>query len=217
MSIRDMDAQSKNNYDTIDALRNVLYPSELASLGDGYYDAIVTRCIDKSNIGWVKVSVTGITDDLSISDQPWAEPAPGQGNIMPTPGTHVSVTFRDGDVHLPMWRTTSMVGDGKYFPSEISNNYPDTHVIYTTKEGTFVTNNVKTGEFEISHHSGSRITMKKNGEIEIVSGGNNPLVKQYPGVTGAAFCPFLTAASGTPQFHPTGGCKGITMSDFPSE
>ena len=215
MNVSELDAQKKIKFDTIEDLRSTIYPPNLVSLGDGYYDAIVTRCIDKENIGWIKVSVTGITDDLSIEDQPWAEPAPGQGSIMPTPGTHVSVTFREGDIHFPVWRSDSMVGNGKYFPSEIKKDYPNNHVIYTHKDGTTINNNVKTGELEINHQSGARVTIKNNGEIEIVAGGDNKLIKQYPVVTGATFCPFLTAMSeGVPQPHPTGSAKLVTVSDM---
>lgn len=215
MSVAELDASKKIKFDTIDDLRNTIYPPELATLGDGYYDAIVTRCIDKENIGWIKVSVTGITDDLSIEDQPWAEPAPGNGDIMPYAGTHVSVTFRNGDIHYPIWRSTSMVGDGKYFPSEVKKDYPNNHVIYTHKDGTTINNNVKTGELEVNHHSGAKITIKNNGEIELVAGGNNPLLKQYPMVTGAAFCPYLTSlGGGTPVPHPTGSAKLISASDY---
>lgn len=202
----EIDAQKKINQNNIDFLRESIYPKELMSLGDRYYDAIVTRCLDKSRPGWVKVSIVGITDELAVKDQPWAEPAPSHAFIVPSAGTHVKVTFREGDVHYPIWHGANAQDNGKYYPSNVANkDYPNNHVIYRSNEGTSIKNNIKTGEMTIEHSSGTVISMTKDGKYKIGKESMLSPHKKYKGVTCAAICPYLsTLSEGAPVPHPTG-------------
>ena len=200
-----IESQKRLNLDNIQALRNTLYPNELVTLGTGYYDAIVTRCIDKKNPGWIRVSILGITDSLPILDQPWAEPAPGQGDIVPSPGAYVSVTFKDGDVHFPIWHSAGMQNNGKFLTKEALSDYPHNQVMYKHEDGTSISNNIKTGNLAIEHGaSGTSIVIDKSGKITASNAsGLNPLVRQYPVATGAVICPYLASIAAANVFHPT--------------
>lgn len=206
-----IESQKKLNLDNIQALRNTLYPMELSTLGEGYYDAIVTRCIDKKNPGWIRVSILGLTDSLPVLDQPWAEPAPGQGNIIPEPGAYVSVTFKGGDIHFPVWHSAGIQGNGKFLTKESLEEYPHNNVMYKHKDGTIVHHNTKSGDLVIANGEGTSIVIDKNNKVTISApDAINPLVRQYPVATGAVICPYLAslaAASGGATsaniFHPT--------------
>ena len=206
-----IDAQKQFSLDDISSLRSKIYPKELTTLGEGYYDAIVTRCIDKANPGWIKVSITGITDNLPLIDQPWAEPSPGNVTIIPTPGSNVLVTFREGDVHLPVWHSASLQNNGKFFPRQLTVDYPDSHIIYNSPDGTHIVNNTKSGELQINHHTGATLTIDNDGNFVMKNAnGTNPLVQQYPVVTGAVVCPYLASiaaatggATAANTLHPT--------------
>ena len=208
-----IDAQKKINLDNINSLRDAIYPKALISLGEGYYDAIVTRCIDKKNKGWIKVSVIGITGDLPLKDQPWAEPAPSQTLQIPKAGTQVFVTFRDGDVHCPVWHTPGIDNTGKFYPHEINDDYPHTNILYKSNDGTILKDNIKSGECTFSHSSGTSITFQKDGSFVIVKDGDT-LSMPHKCVTDAAFCPYLTSlGSGTPVAHPTGAGPVLQVGD----
>ena len=212
-----INAQKLISNTNVDDLRDDMYPREQVQFL-GSYDAIVTRCIDKKKRGWIKVNVLGLTDDLPLKDQPWAEPAPSQHFQLPDPGTHVVVEFRDGDIHYPIWHSASAQNNGKFFTVHESEvDYPNNHIIYTSNEGTIVKNNRKTGEFTIAHSSGTTINISKNGEISMSGEGlSRALATQYKVVTGAAFCPYLSSLSaGAPIPHPVGANPILSIDDFP--
>jgi hypothetical protein len=210
-----VDAQKTLNQDSISFLKDKVYPASQQSLGIGFYDAIVTRCVDKSRPGWVKVSIHGVTDELGVSDQPWAEPAPAPQLQVPSPGTSVKVTFRDGDVHFPVWHSAGAQANGNFLPiHESTKDYPNNHILYNSPDGTIVKNNLKTGDFEINHSSGTRITIAKDGTMEITGEGINPLIKKFQVVTGAAICPYLSTINKAPTPHPLGKQPLLSIDDI---
>lgn len=209
-----INAQRLINNGNIEDLRNDMYPKTTVEFR-GSYDAIVTRCIDKTKRGWIKVSILGLTDDLPLKDQPWAEPAPSPNFQIPDPGTHVIVEFREGDIHYPIWHSASGQAGGKFFnvhDSEI--DYPNNHIIYNSNEGTTLKNNRKTGEFTINHSSGTTITLDKSGKVTMSGDGIGKLLGGYKVVTSAAFCPYLSSG-GAPVPHPTGSSPMLTIDDTP--
>lgn len=209
-----INSQKLINQNTIEDLREQIYPKELMYLS-GVYDGIVTRCIDKNKPGWIKVSIYGVTDDLPLKDQPWAEPPPTQNFQVPDPGSYVLVTFRDGDIHYPIWQSVSSQANGRFFPShEHTQNYPNNHIIYNSGEGTVIKNNRKTGKLDIDHSSGTKITIDKSGDVEVSNESiKNIAAKKYKVVTGAAQCPFL-ASIGAPPAHPCGLAPILSIDDI---
>lgn len=209
-----INAQKNINVDTIEDFRSLIFPKELMNLS-GSYDAVVTRCIDKGRPGWIKVNIFGITDDLPIKDQPWAEPPPTQNYQIPDAGAFVLVTFRDGDVHYPIWHSATSQNNGRYFPThEYTEDYPNNHVLYNSNDGTIMKNNRKSGDFIIEHFSGTKVTIDKWGKVEVIRDGILGQVYQKSKVvTNAAMCPFL-AAMGAPPMHPTGLDPLLSIDDI---
>ena len=209
-----INAQKNIRVDNLDDFKNEIFPRELMFL-EGTFSGIVTRCIDKARPGWIKVSIYGVTDDLPVKDQPWAEPPPMQNFQIPDPGASVFITFRDGDVHYPIWHTSTSQNNGKFFPThEYNDDYPNNHILYNSADGTIVKNNRKTGNLVIEHASGTKLTISKDGNMTIVKDGL--LAAQYSPfkvVTAAAQCPFL-ASIGAPPIHPIGLGPILTIDDI---
>jgi len=210
-----INAQKNIQLDNIEDLRNEIFPRELMYL-EGTYSATVTRCIDKGRPGWIKVSIYGLTDDLPLKDQPWAEPPPMQNFQVPDPGASVLVTFRDGDIHYPIWHTASSQNNGKFFPThEYTDDYPNNHVIYNSADGSIIKNNRKTGNFVIEHSSGTKVTIDKDGLMTVTKEGITAAAyKKYKVVTSAAFCPFLASLGVSPPIHPTGIDPILSIDDI---
>lgn len=215
-----IDAQKKIKLSNITDLSESLYPTELLNLGNKFYDAIVTRCIDGDMPRWVKVTVMGITDGLPLKDQPWAEPAPSSEFIVPKPGTFVKVTFTDGDVHLPVWHSAGAQDGGKYNDSFfMRDDYPNNNQLYRHSDGTAISHNAKNGNVTIDTSSGTKISVDKSGMVEITgSGATSALRQKFKTVTNAAICPFLAAqnAAGSPKppCHPTGADPILYIDDM---
>ena len=209
-----INAQKNIRVDNLDDLKNEIFPRNLMFL-DGTFSGIVTRCIDKGRPGWIKVSVYGVTDDLPLKDQPWAEPPPMQHFQVPDPGASVFITFRDGDVHYPIWHSATSQNNGKFFPThEYTDDYPNNHILYNSGDGTIVKNNRKTGNLVIEHTSGTKVTIDKSGDMTIAKDGiTGAAYSPFKVVTNAALCPFLMAIKADPT-HPTGMGPTLTIDDI---
>lgn len=157
------------------------------------YTALVLDNKDPDKQGKIKAKVINLFDNLTASDIPWCLPV--QSNItgsfaIPEIGDYVSVFFSNGDVYAPYYIGKTL--NTSQIPSQLNNSYPDTIIFYQTKTGNYSTLNRTTGEYKIVSQTGSKITMKASGEVEvdalIISFPHTAAATVTPDPTGGPFC-----------------------------
>ena len=143
-----------------------------------HYSEIFTGKVINNNdplkLGRCRIRVYGLFDDtIPDGELPWAMPdmqfigSKVGSFVVPPVDAIVCVYFDKGDIYCP--RYTTKVVDKANLPTQRNTNYPDNMVLWETDDGDYFTVNRQTKEITISHNSGSKITMKIDGSIEIVA------------------------------------------------
>jgi len=130
---------------------------------------------DPDQLGRCKIRVFGVFDDDTIKaeDIPWASPeqkfvgSTVGSFIVPPVDTLVRVYFDNDDLYAPVY--TNKVINTSQIPADISEDYPDTMVLFETDLGEVFKINRKTLETEYRHSSGVIINMDTDGNIKIDS------------------------------------------------
>lgn len=143
---------------------------------DGWFTGKVVNNNDPDKEGKCQIRVFGIFGpDLPDSDIPWALPdfnfiGSKLGSfVVPPVDAIVKVYFDHGDIYLPHYSTKAVVKSSQ--PSQKDTDYPDNMVMFETDDGDYFTMNRKTKETTFNHNSGTKITIAKDGSIEINSKG----------------------------------------------
>ena len=170
-----------------DRLKSTLTNPDLYRF-DGTYKGIVTKCkSDTSRPLYVRVKIFGITDDLPSKGQPWAR---GSGNSsLPEPGTYVDIVFENGDVHFPVWSNPSKAKDRLVTKGQ-KQSRQNNQEIYNSQDGTTMSYDKATGQYTVSHSSGAKMSIDKDGVLSHESGPGGIPLSKYNVITEASICPY---------------------------
>jgi hypothetical protein len=161
---------------------------------------------DPQKLGRLKIKVINLFDTLTTADIPWANPTQSlhDGSFcIPEKGQFLEVFFDHGDIYSPYYIGHAL--NKNQIPSHLKDSYPNTILLYQTKQGNFCTINRNTGEFHITCQTGAKITMKVTGEIDIES----PFMVDIK----APIVKIEHTASGTVLPDPTGGPFNCLIND----
>ena len=120
--------------------------------------------------GRLKIQVINFFDNLTVDEIPYAYPVQpiidGAFSI-PEVGQYLEVFFDHGEIYSPKYLGHAL--NLNQIPSKLSENYPNTIVIFQTMTGNYSTLNRLTGEFKIVQSTGAKIVIKPSGEIDVES------------------------------------------------
>ena len=147
---------------------------------DGEFIGIVENNNDPEKMGRCQIRIHGIHDDIPTSNLQWMHPdfplSIGYSGsfIVPEKDTSVLVKFVDGDIYQARYYGKAMDNhSGTFKRSNKDDSYPDTCILYETKNGDYLKINRSKGEFYLRTGSGSSISIDTNGNIEITNEGTN--------------------------------------------
>jgi hypothetical protein len=170
-----------------------LLNSDLHSTYHYIYVGEVRDNKDPEKIGKIKVRVINLLDGIKDSDLPWFYPifpiTEGSWSV-PSIGDFVECCFDRGDIYCGKYLGKAINKD--QIPSQAIQDYPNTILLYQTKNGSYCSINKLTGEYKIVNPVGAKITMSALGEVSIdapivsISHKAGALVTTDP--TGGPFC-----------------------------
>lgn len=144
---------------------------------NGFYRGVVLSTNDPMKAGRAKIRVYSVYDDVQEDAIPWAEYADtffSKGMFLPDVGDTVWCFFDNGSHMHPVFFAGSQ--SAKQFPAETSSgpgvSYSKNRVIKLKGGHKIEMDDSGGGRINISHNSGSRITMLSGGDIEIVAAAN---------------------------------------------
>jgi hypothetical protein len=120
--------------------------------------------------GRLKIQIINFFDNLTVDEIPWAypvQPIVDGAFSIPEVGQYLEVFFDHGEIYSPKYIGHAL--NLNQIPSKLSENYPNTIVIFQTKTGNYSTLNRITGEFKIVQSTGAKIVIKPSGEIDVES------------------------------------------------
>jgi hypothetical protein len=143
----------------------------------GFYRGVVLDTNDPLKAGRAKVRIFSVYDDVQEAAIPWAEYADAffsKGMFLPDVGDTVWCFFDNGSHMNPIFFAGAQ--SAKQFPSETSTGdgvvYSKNRVIKLKGGHKIEMDDSGGGRINISHNSGSRLTMLSSGDIEIVAAAN---------------------------------------------
>lgn len=142
-----------------------------------FYSGIVVNNEDPNQQGRCKIRVYGVFEDtIPDDDLPWATPdfsyiGSTLGSfVVPPVNTLVKVYFDGGEIYSPRYATkvfnTTDIGN---ITAPISEDYPNTMVMFETDAGDYFTINRSTNETIYRHASGLILTIQDNGDMVVDS------------------------------------------------
>lgn len=145
---------------------------------DNYTQNYVGQVLDNNDpLKWgrCKVRVHGLHDDIPNEDLPWATPefalpiGPKGSWIIPEVGTIVYVKFDDGDFYEPLYGSAVLDLENINFEADKDEDYPDSVILYETKNGDYLKINRAKGEMTLKSGSGVVFKFNQNGDIKLVN------------------------------------------------
>jgi hypothetical protein len=135
----------------------------------GFYRGTVVDVQDPLKSGRVKVKVFSVYDQLGNDGIPWAEyadPMMTMGFFAPDVGDLLWVFFDNGDHMKPVYFAGA--ASGKFGHSEKTNgSYPNNRVFKVKGGHKIEVNNSGTGQINIQHNSGTRLTLNGDGSVDL--------------------------------------------------
>lgn len=142
---------------------------------DKNYVGLVVDNQDPQKWGRCKVRVHGLHDDIKNEDLPWATPEFAipmgvKGSwIIPEVGTIVYVKFDDGDFYEPLYGSKVLDLQNINFEADKDEDYPDSVILYESKNGDYFKVNRAKGEMTLKSGSGVIFKFNQNGDISLVN------------------------------------------------
>lgn len=153
---------------------NEFIVSEEDTVLTGKYFGEVVDINDPLRKGRIRVRVYDIfSDNIPDSDIPWAIPDYSYAGsikgsfIVPPVGTRVRIEFDKGDIYCPVY-----IAKGYYqsdLPDEISTNYPNNMILYSTDQGEYFSVNRTTLETKLKLAGTIAIGNSTNELLDLVS------------------------------------------------
>jgi hypothetical protein len=135
----------------------------------GFYRGTVVDVQDPLQSGRVKVKVFSVYDSIQNDVIPWAEyadPMMTMGFFAPDVGDLLWVFFDNGDHMKPVYFAGA--ASGKFGHSEKTNgSYPNNRVFKVKGGHKIEVNNSGTGQINIQHNSGTRLTLNGDGSVDL--------------------------------------------------
>ena len=137
----------------------------------GKYIGVVLDNNDPLQFGRCKIRVHGLHDDILTDYLPWAMPEFSlafsiKGSFMvPEIGTMIYVEFDNGDLYMPIYGTKVIDRMNLNFSADALEDYPDSVILYESKNGDYYKINRNRGELSIKSGSGVFLKWSQNGDI----------------------------------------------------
>jgi hypothetical protein len=135
----------------------------------GFYRGTVVDVQDPLKSGRVRVKVFSVYDSIQNDVIPWAEyadPMMTMGFFAPDVGDLLWVFFDNGDHMKPVYFAGA--ASGKFGHSEkTSGSYPNNRVFKVKGGHKIEVNNSGSGQVNIQHNSGTRITLNGDGSVDL--------------------------------------------------
>lgn len=159
------------------SVQQILGQTDEQKFNDNWTGKVIDN-FDPLYLGRVKIRVFGYYDDVADAALPWALPestylGSKRGNfIVPKVNTIVRGYFDKGDDQKPIY-TALALNEENYATTELLEHideiteYPNVMVLMHTDEGERVTLNRSSGEMNVSHRSGTTLTIAPNGAITV--------------------------------------------------
>lgn len=162
--------------DISEVLNSYLYdsPKEDDVYGKQYIGQVLDNK-DPEKIGRCKIRIHGLHDELLPEELPWSIPEfslnfSSKGSFMvPEIGTLVYVKFDDGDIYEPIYSGKVLDREHLDFESDYQEDYPDSVILYETKNGDYLKVNRFKGEFSLKTAAGVLMKFSENGDIELTN------------------------------------------------
>lgn len=151
------------------------YLNDLDDDYEGLYIGTVIDNKDPEKFGRCKVRVHGLHDNFSSDELPWSIPefplAFGvKGSFMvPEIGTVVYVKFDDGDLYEPIYSAKVLDRENLNFEADKDEDYPDSVILYETKNGDYFKINRAKGELIFKTGAGVFFKFNENGDVELTN------------------------------------------------
>lgn len=150
-----------------------------STLAGREHQGIVVNDVDPTGNERIQVRISGIHDKVSDADLEWVSPdrdgtanSAGTGSVgkRPMKGSKVNIKYSDDTLYHG--RYTTGTNQKKNKPDELTakdqTNKDDPHVESSVeKDGTRITHNRKTGQFDYEHPSGTHVSVDGKGNIGI--------------------------------------------------